>query len=106
MTGYNCQSSQRGGRRGLLSTAAGMAISGLASCFDPCGSVRAAGAGRTAKSVILIFNCGAPSHLDLWDMKPLAAAEIRGPFQPIQTNVPGIEISELLPGLSRRMDRL
>lgn len=106
MTGYNCQSSQRGGRRGLLSTAAGMAISGLASCFDPCGSVRAAGAGKTAKSVILIFNCGAPSHLDLWDMKPLAAAEIRGPFQPIQTNVPGIEISELLPGLSRRMDRL
>lgn len=59
-----------------------------------------------ARSVILIFNCGAPSHIDLWDPKPEAPAEIRGPFQPIQTNVPGIEVSELLPGLARQMHRL
>ena len=62
-------------------------------------------AGR-AKSVILIFNCGAPSHLDLWDMKPDAPSEIRGVFQPISTTVPGIEISELLPQLAQRMDKL
>src|SRR6187431_3353644 len=49
-----------------------------------------------AKSVILIFNCGAPSHIDLWDMKPAAADNIRGLFQPISTNVPGIQISELM----------
>jgi hypothetical protein len=56
--------------------------------------------------VILIFNCGAPSHIDLWDPKPEAPSEIRGPFQPIQTSVPGIEVSELLPGLARHMHRL
>lgn len=59
-----------------------------------------------ARSVILIFNCGAPSHIDLWDPKPDAPSEIRGPFQPIQTSVPGIEVSELLPGLARHMHRL
>ncbi|MEI7702060.1 MAG: DUF1501 domain-containing protein [Planctomycetia bacterium] len=59
-----------------------------------------------AKSVILIFNCGAPSHTDLWDMKPLAPAEIRGEFRPIETSVSGIEISELLPRLATRMKDL
>lgn len=59
-----------------------------------------------AKSVILIFNCGAPSHTDLWDMKPLAPAEIRGEFRPIATSVAGIEISELLPRLAMRMKDL
>ena len=58
------------------------------------------------KSVILIFNCGAPSHLDLWDMKPQATDTVRGPFQPIETNVPGIYISELLPELAKRTDKL
>jgi hypothetical protein len=64
------------------------------------------GSNRRAKSVILIFNCGAPSHTDLWDMKPGAPSEIRGLFQPIATNVTGIEISELLPQLAQRMDKL
>ena len=50
------------------------------------------------RSVIMIFNLGAPSHLDTWDMKPEAPAEIRGPFQPIPTKVPGIQVSELFPG--------
>ena len=59
-----------------------------------------------AKSVILIFNCGAPSQHDLWDMKPQAASEIRGEFQPISTNVAGIQISELLPQLAKRTDKL
>ena len=57
---------------------------------------------RRAKSVIMIFNCGAPSHIDLWDMKPDAPSELRGLFQPIPTNVPGIEISELLPEVAKR----
>src|SRR6266496_5965347 len=46
-----------------------------------------------AKSVILIFNCGAPSHIDLWDTKPDAPDSVRGEFKSIATNVPGIRIS-------------
>src|SRR5687767_9538951 len=59
-----------------------------------------------ARSVILIFNGGAPSHIDLWDPKPDAPAEIRGTFSPIKTNVPGIHISELLPRMAQRMDKV
>jgi len=59
-----------------------------------------------AKSVILIFNGGAPSHIDLWDPKPEATAEVRGSFSTIKTNVPGIHISELLPRMAKRMDKL
>jgi len=61
---------------------------------------------QRANSVILIFNCGAPSHLDLWDLKPNAPDSVRGPFQPIATNVAGIQISELLPRLAQRTDKL
>jgi hypothetical protein len=63
------------------------------------------GPGTGARSVILIFNCGAPSHLDLWDPKPNAPDTIRGLFTPIATNVPGIRVSELLPRLAQRADR-
>jgi len=49
------------------------------------------------RSCIMIFNLGAPSQIDLFDMKPDAPAEIRGPFKPIKTNNPDIQISELLP---------
>ena len=59
-----------------------------------------------AKSVILIFNGGAPSHIDLWDPKPNATSEVRGDFMPIRTNVTGIHISELLPRMAKRMDKL
>jgi hypothetical protein len=59
-----------------------------------------------AKSVILIFNCGAPSHIDLWDPKPSAPDKVRGLFQPISTAVPGIHVSELLPQLAARMNKL
>src|SRR2546427_10741309 len=53
--------------------------------------------GNDEKSVILIFNLGAPSQLDTWDMKPNAPSEVRGPFKPIQTNNPDIQISEIFP---------
>ncbi len=59
-----------------------------------------------AKSVILIFNAGAPSHIDLWDPKPKASDTVRGPFQPIRTNVTGLQVSELLPNLAKQADRL
>jgi hypothetical protein len=59
-----------------------------------------------AKSVILIFNAGAPSHVDLWDMKPEAGDTVRGLFQPIATETPGIVISELMPNLVRHTGKL
>src|ERR1019366_6709043 len=54
-----------------------------------------------AKSCILVYLFGGPSHIDIWDMKPAAPAEIRGEFKPIATNVPGIQITEHLPRLAR-----
>lgn len=57
------------------------------------------------RSAIMIFNLGAPSQLDTFDMKPDAPAEIRGPFQPIATNAPGIQISEILPRHARIADK-
>jgi hypothetical protein len=59
--------------------------------------------GGRAKSVILIFNGGAPSHIDLWDPKPNAPSETRGIFSPIRTNIPGVHVSELLPRMAKRM---
>ena len=59
-----------------------------------------------AKSIILVFLTGAPSHIDTFDMKPAAPEAIRGEFRPIATNVPGISISEHLPRLAAMADRL
>ena len=87
-------------RQFLGSVGAGL----LASSF--LRTAQSSGVSPRAKSVILIFNCGAPSHIDLWDMKPEATDTVRGPFQPIDTNVPGIQISELLPRLAQRADKL
>jgi len=53
--------------------------------------------GRDERSAIMIFNLGAPSQLDTFDMKPDAPAEIRGPFKPISTKSPEIQISEIFP---------
>ncbi len=55
-----------------------------------------------ARSVILIFNSGAPSHIDLWDPKPDAPESVRGPYRALATGVPGVRVSELLPRLARR----
>jgi Protein of unknown function (DUF1501) len=58
-----------------------------------------------AKSCILVYLLGGPPHLDMWDLKPDAAAEIRGPFKPIATVTPGLSISEHLPRLARLSHR-
>jgi hypothetical protein len=63
-------------------------------------AARAAGAVKPdhdERACIMIFNLGAPSQLDLFDMKPEAPAEIRGPFRPVPSNVPGLQLSEVLP---------
>ena len=92
-------------RRDLLQVGA---LSALGMSLSDFRIAEAAGAIRPnakAKSVILIFNCGAPSHIDLWDLKPDAPAEIRGPYKPINTNVSGIQVGELIPNLAKRADR-
>ena len=53
--------------------------------------------GKENRACILLFNLGGPSHIDLWDMKPDAPSEIRGPFKPIRTKSVDIDISEILP---------
>ena len=67
-------------------------------------SEKSSGFGQ-AKSCILIYLFGGPSHIDIWDMKPAAPAEIRGEFKPIATNVPGIQITEHLPRLAQHADQ-
>src|SRR5205809_8031955 len=59
-----------------------------------------------AKSVILVYLGGGLSHHDSFDLKPEAPQEIRGKYNPIASNVPGTHIGELLPRLSRLMDKV
>lgn len=58
-----------------------------------------------ARSVIMLFLSGGPSHLDMWDLKPDAPEEIRGTFRPAATRVPGIQICEHLPMTAAVMDK-
>ena len=56
-------------------------------------------------AIILVWLRGGQSHLDTFDMKPQATSDYRGPFSPVDTNVPGIQITELYPRLSQCADR-
>src|SRR5262245_34682652 len=59
--------------------------------------VRCSAASGAPKSVIMIYLPGGPSHIDMYDMRPDAPAEIRGEFRPIRTSVPGMDVCELMP---------
>lgn len=95
-------------RRGFLE--AGSLLTGSLGCCDILRS-RAAAAGTPIASkqegtaVILIWLLGGPSHMETYDLKPDAPAEYRGELNPISTNVPGIEICELLPHHARVADK-
>jgi hypothetical protein len=60
---------------------------------------------RSQKAIINVFLPGGPPHIDMWDLKPDAPAEIRGEYSPIATNVPGLEICELFPKLATMADK-
>jgi len=60
----------------------------------------------THKAVIMVFLTGGPSHIDMYDLKPEAPAEVRGEFMPIRTNVPGLDICELMPLQAKIADKL
>jgi hypothetical protein len=66
----------------------------------------AAGKGNSQKSVIMIYLVGGPPHQDMFDLKPNAPKEVAGPWQPIATNVPGMEICEAFPKLAQMSDKL
>ena len=61
---------------------------------------------KAERSVILLLLVGGPSQLETWDPKPDAPVEVRGPFGSIATKCPGVRISEHLPRMAARMDRL
>jgi hypothetical protein len=65
----------------------------------------AAGASRADTAVILLYLHGGPSQLETYDLKPEAPSEYRGPFKPIKTSVPGMEICELLPLQAKQAHR-
>jgi hypothetical protein len=67
--------------------------------------LQAAEAGKSKDiNCILLFLVGGPSHVDTWDLKPNAPDNVRGPFRPIKTNVPGMEICEHFPLMAKRAD--
>src|SRR5438552_3207763 len=70
-------------------------------------AAEAAGGRANAKpmSCILIFAWGGPAQHETFDMKPEAPSDYRGDFQPIRTNVPGMQICEYLPRLARHADK-
>lgn len=74
----------------------------LASNENPFQGMKGFGA---AKSVILCFLQGGPSHLDIWDPKPEAPSNIRGEFNAIKTKVDGVRLSEIMPLLAQQADK-
>ncbi len=88
------------GYSGLL----GVGLAGLLA--RKAGAAASPSGGGRAKSVVLVFLTGGPSHIDTFDPKPDAPAEIRGEFHPIATRTPGVQFGEHLPRLAARMDRL
>jgi uncharacterized protein (DUF1501 family) len=106
-THHSCPSLQhaRLGRRSLLTAGA----AGLLGLQLP-GARGAVSTGVAlpvrAKRVIFLFQWGGPSHLDTFDLKPSAPAEIRGPLAAIPSVVPGLPVSEHFPEMAKRMDRV
>jgi hypothetical protein len=88
-----------------LSSAAAVEVGVLPTAWARPTIPGANGFGR-AKSVIVMFCWGGMSHIDTFDMKPLAGSEIRGEFQPASTSVPGIHITEHLPMIARHIEHL
>lgn len=92
-------------RRGFLRIGAfGVGVAALRQAdLDRAGAASTTGLGH--KAVINIFLGGGPPHQDMWEIKTEAPREIRGPFQPIETSVPGIHIGECFPNIARIMDK-
>ena len=89
-------------RRGLFRAGVGLGGLGLTQL-----AARAeASAPSPVRACIMVFYYGGPSHLETYDPKPDAPAEVRGEFRPIATSAPGVHISEHLPRMAQMMDKL
>src|SRR5579871_5577107 len=99
-----------GSRRWFLQTGlagiGGLALPQLLAARNSSAPGAAAPAANDRKAVILFWLSGGPSHIDMWDPKPEAPAEIRGPYSPISTKVPGVLLSEHLPLQASIADKL
>ena len=95
----------RGVSRRALLKVGGLSLFGL-SLPQLLSAQSPSGRGAKAQNVILLWMGGGPSNIDTFDMKPDAPAEIRGEFQSIDTNLPGLRICEHLPRMARQMDKV
>lgn len=86
-------------RRQFLAASAAVAIPAVASAKPRAAST------ATADSVIFLMLTGGPSQLDTWDPKPDAPSEVRSPFAPIRTQVPGLHVTELFPRMAGIADK-
>ena len=97
------QRSLRLNRRGFLQAGAlgagGLSLSGLLK------NEAQAASGSSERSVIILWMRGGPSHIDMWDPKPDAPVEYRGEFGTMSTNVPGIQLTDMLPKSAAIMDK-
>ena len=78
-------------------------LAGASAALAACGSLRADPAKSTAKQVLFVWLDGAMSQFESWDPKP--GTRFGGPFQAIQSKLPGVVLSELMPQMAQRMDR-
>lgn len=97
-------------RRTLLRSAVGISALSLPiwqrqALAGPAGAAAAKLDGKATRCIIL-YCWGGMSHLETWDLKPAAPAEVRGEFSPIATATPGIEIGEHMPCLARQTEKL
>src|SRR5262249_23540820 len=91
-------------RRDFL-TIGGTLVAGGLSLPNLLAAEARSGIRHSHRAIINVYLPGGPPHLDMWDLKPDAPAEIRGEFNPIKTNVPGIEICEHFPRIAAMMDK-
>ena len=96
-------------RRDLLrvggSSVLGLSLAGMLQTEARASQVGGVGFGK-AKSIILLYLQGGPSHLDLWDPKPEVPDNVKSIFKPIDTKTPGVQVTELMPKLAQVTDKL
>ena len=99
-----------GGRRWFLQTGlagiGGLSLPAILQLQNQTAAARDSAAPREKKSVILFWLSGGPSQIDMWDPKPDAPSEIRGPYATISTKVPGVALCEHLPLQASIADKL
>lgn len=94
-------------RRGFLQTGlAGLAGISMPALLQHQARAAAAGQARGKTNVILFWLSGGPSHIDMWDPKPEAPPEVRGPYGHIPTALPGVHVCEHLPLTAKLMHKL